>query len=276
MNECLVTRLKSSVDADLEFFGQLEYEFKEPFNAKFASGVFPGSEFIASGDIEIYNYQETVNYGKTYEVPNFANVYDAVTVKCNGKGTLRITNKYNNVYDKTYSASLYNTKYGFDIKSIEYWFKGVIFNAVSLKDYNNGGDGSPLEGNLEDLSTSKAYEFIHIARSNVKGNIGIIASRYKDSIQKVEIYQNKDVGGSINDFGLCNNLQKLSVANCSLIEGSVEGFVSKARSVGKLSGEITLSAVGTQITFKGESISASGTLSWTSSTITLNGVTITT
>ena len=83
---------------------------------------------------------------------------------------------------------------------------------------------------------------------------------------------NTQVTGDIINLGSLINLTNIGIGNCN-INGTIESFVQAQRSAGRSSAQITGSSINWgKVTFNGSS--TKGLLSWTSTTITMNGVTI--
>ena len=112
---------------------------------------------------------------------------------------------------------------------------------------------------------------------------------------QILIFDSTKLTGSINGFNKLTNLKSLSLVNVKVtgdivnlgnlvnltnvgigntnISGTIESFVKAQRSAGRNSAQLTGSSRDWgKVTFNGSS--TKGTLSWTATTITMNGVTI--
>lgn len=85
---------------------------------------------------------------------------------------------------------------------------------------------------------------------------------------------NSLVSGDIVKLGKCINLTNLAFGN-SHCSGTIESLIQAMRANGRTTGSMTGNSINnSDVTFNGSTANAKGTVSWTVSTITMNGITI--
>lgn len=152
--------------------------------------------------------------------------------------------------------------------------------------------GANVTGDISKLAKLTSLTTLKLGGTHVTGDISKL--NVLNKLQILNLDQTK-VTGSINGFNTLTNLTSLSSAYTQItgdiinlgslvnltnigiggsnISGTIESFVQAQRSAGRSSAQITGSSANWgNVTFKGSS--TKGTLSWTSATITMNGVTI--
>lgn len=247
MNECLVTALKASFGDDTLLRVS---EFKVEFNngGRFVCGNTKAMSFRIVGD-------GTFSDGSKEKTGTWL---DNNLV---GKGTLFITNKYtaNNVQVRGAGMLLDATqfKYTDGLKELD---------ATSNDSY--GKFSEIPQGNFERLD---------FTNSKIEVNIDDVVKN--KNLLLFNCSGNNKCSGNFDLLGKCTSIRTLGVGNAPVF-GTIEGFVSTARAAGRnvCSDAINLgySGVGGRVTFNGSSLPVGGTipLTWTETTITMNGVTI--
>lgn len=152
--------------------------------------------------------------------------------------------------------------------------------------------GTNVTGDISKLAKLTSLTALKLGGTYVTGDISKL-----NVLNKLQILflDSTKVTGSINGFNTLTNLTSLSLAYTQItgdiinlgslvnltnigiggsnISGTIESFVQAQRSAGRSSAQITGSSANWgNVTFNGSS--TKGTLSWTSATITMNGVTI--
>ena len=152
--------------------------------------------------------------------------------------------------------------------------------------------GKQVTGDISKFSNLINLTTLYLSGCSVTGDI----SKFSNLINLTTlVLDGNNVTGSINLFNALTNLTSLSLAltqvtgdiinlgslvnltnigiGGSNISGTIESFVQAQRSAGRSSAQITGSSANWgKVTFNGSS--TKGALSWTSTTITMNGVTI--
>lgn len=174
--------------------------------------------------------------------------------------------------------SLQLTNYNTDGVQTKYNLTGDIsvlgsFNALVQVALAN----SYIEGDISVLTGKNNISTLRLNNTNVSGNVSALENLTNMAVLNLDL---TNVTGDISSFGKMTNLTNLSVFN-SKITGTIESLIAGFRTNGKTSGSISAEVFTTQgnsITFNGVQIPSSyrnQPLSWTATTITCNGETIT-
>lgn len=281
MKNCKLTQYKKATNADLEVYGELLYEIPASAagnDVPFAIGCIQDAVISIEGNLELWDNSKTTNLGSSYVNPDPAPNSASVKVVVNGAGKVRITNKYN-CKQGNYQLRLYPTKFGFNTKSISYWWKGktLLVENFAPKSSDNIVE---IDGELKELERANApLTRINVAYSTMDGKMDDMAF-YKDTLTTLELYSSH-IKGNIENLGECTLLTTISKYNSNpayAATGTIEGFVARQRTAGRtIASNISVDLRGNNCTFNGAAITAfsENNLSWTASTITFNGVTIT-
>ena len=266
-----------------------------------------GSITIASDKIKLSDTQD----GAKVDSIQLSNTYKNVFLfpESNGEYCIAI-DKYKTT-NITYSSSVKHIAINIqklfdDFSAIEHIgpdasygvnINGAILNCdlidevpKNLKTLSVGG--TDVTGDISKLAKLTSLTTLKLGGTNVTGDISKLNALRK--LQSLNLDQTK-VTGSINGFNILTNLTSLSLSyvqstgdiinlgglvnltNIGIggtnISGTVESFVRAQRSAGRSSAQITGSSMNWgKVTFNGSS--TKGPLSWNSTTITMNGVTI--
>lgn len=284
MKDCLIKKYKKSTNADLEVYGELLYEV--PASAAgsadlvFGIGAIENGTISIDGDLQLWDYSKTTNYGSSYQNELPAPNSKAVKVVINGAGTIRVKSRYDVKIGDGYSYYvLYPTKYGYTMQDISHWYLSDRFSP-NIVEGKSGSKRVPLTGNFADINyRNLPLANIDLSYVNVTGNLEDFI-KYKDTLVDLKIFGSY-IKGDIADLGQCINLVELNKFNTFAdykITGTVESFVAAQRAAGRDTASMSRFDVrGNDITFNGNLIDYSvqdNTLSWTANTITFNGETI--
>lgn len=130
-------------------------------------------------------------------------------------------------------------------------------------------DDTQVTGDISKLSVLNELQFLILDGSKITGSI----NRFNTltNLTSLSLGRTETTGDIIN-LGNLVNLTNIGIGNTG-ISGTIESFVQAQRSAGRNSAQITGSSANWgKVTFNGSS--TRGTLSWTPTTITMNGVTI--
>lgn len=134
-----------------------------------------------------------------------------------------------------------------------------------------------LMGDLSDIVQRDSLTIFSGQKGELYGDISNIA-KFPALTQLIFSGNSGEITGNISSLGGLTSLAHLGLGDCPWITGTIEDFVAGQRTAGRTSGSITCYYLHhTQITFNGSALptAATATLSWTATTITYNGVTIT-
>lgn len=283
MNECLITKLKSSVnDESLPIFNGFRFSFRIGETNKngyvASAGLIAGNTEIeildddvfitrVAGNATFVNDKKVLLGDESIDYPGFFinKVSDGIT-----------THKVNCILRGKYNLSQLPELYG-----LEYGLNDLRYcddlSALRISTESNIGGNLFDFPSLKRLSTIEVYDTY--SSKVFEGNI-------KDLLKKMdtgtlEYFRGVFSKVKIENIDVFSNFTKLKLlAACSLsnkIEGTIENFVSGQRSAGRTScSNFTLSLENSSVTFNGSLVAeGSRVLSWTPSTIVLDGVTIT-
>ena len=264
MNECLVTKLKASInDASLEKLGYAPFE--GAVDVYTDGNTWISIEFSKPSKIIL----EKGSLRNSNVVPN-GNVYETQVFTANAEvGEIKINfDKYNivkiNAIVKGYSGK------GIDINSLKY---STNINTID-KIYSIYGDISALS-NLKELQVVK-LELLTDDNLLLTGNISVFRNLKK--VTRLSLDRRTLIEGNIADLGSCTSLEWFQLGGTK-ISGTIESFVKAQRLNGRTEGLITTPYLGAcrGLTFNGVAITIVGDskIEWTATTISLNGVTVT-
>lgn len=271
MENCLVTKLKGTVSADLPVYGEMSFDI--PANAAFTSfylGCCGGSNVIkCTGDVEGWNYSSTTKLLDS-ETPLVvaSNPSDATQIRIkSGENGGRL---------------IINGKYSMKVGNCDGWFKFKPTYFDTLDGYKNWfmGNGTititsnTAHGSFEDLAgiVSGISTLILQSNSSLSGSITWLSS-HKGTITNITILApNNGLEASMEDLGVFTGLTTLS--DYRTIQCDIEDFVRSLIANGKTTGSINATfASGHK--FNGVDVEQSASaLTWTSTTATYKGVTV--
>lgn len=284
---CLVTKLKDTVDADLDIFDVLTFNVPANINqfasnTSFQIGAFPNSVLTATGDVTIYAPDGTL-IGQRHENNSSTLTYNNVRIKSTEGGTLKLTKKYSMLSGETQFVNIYQLRFGNDTKSIGKWLKPMERLTIDLFEGKSFGQNklSKCSGNFKYLfENNNILSLLDVTYCpNIYGDVKDL-QYLSNTLTDLRIMGSK-VGGNIEDLGECVHLIIIVANNGSNINdnpltGTIEGFVARQRAAGRTTAEFTAFDAGfTNVTFNGHTLSGNNTsLSWTADTITCYGETI--
>lgn len=273
-NTCLVTKLKGVVSGDAPIYGCLEMVIAgtgSPLKQIFS--VPSNEESVVSGNngIVFKNLSLSADYPNPFTLTS---IMEGFNVICAADAKMSVTNKYK--LRSLLSMGFY-----------QYGFAGV-------KEFIGGIDSFiySIPNNTTWLALS--YYFSKMELSDIVPK----AVSYNSSIVAFQFSNSPRIEGNINVFRNINNLQKIDVGNCPLVNGTIadlksittldniacaftqvggtiEEFVAGQRAAGRTTGSVSGNSAGWGlVTFDGATTHAKGVVSWTATTITMDGVTI--
>lgn len=268
MNKCFVTKLNGVVDNDeLLKIGELRIRIpagvsvESSGNKVYLKGLSGTAIYLK--DMNLYNYNGTTKLagsGEKYVCPDdFVPSVD--TASLNKEGTLIIMDKYKLTDFQTPTAVN-------EIDDTFFWYTknlrltGIDYDKSKLdllnKDVKEFTCGS-YNGDIADFSKFKNITLIGVSGS-VNGN---------DTT--------KLTYGNISSLGSLTKLTSFSCSNQVNLKGTIEGFVQAQRQNGRTecSTPVSFASFNTKLTFSGNIIANDTKITWTSTTITVNGNTIT-
>lgn len=270
MENCLVTKLKGTVSADLPVYGEMSFDI--PANTAFTSfylGCCGGNNVIkCTGDVEGWDYSGTtkqLDSRTPYVVPS--NPSDNVQ--------LRIKSGENG------GRLIINGKYSMKVGNCNGWFKFKPTYFDTLDGYKNwfigNGDiiitSNTAHGSFEDLAGLVSS----ISTINLQNNIQLSGSitglsSHKETITSINISPSNNFEAQMKDLGVFTKLTTLK--DYRIIPCNIEDFVRSLIANGKTTGSINATfAPGHK--FNGVNVEQSGSaLTWTATTATYKDVTV--
>jgi hypothetical protein len=259
-NNCLVTKLKAVVDNDnLLKLGELR--LKVVTTAANQEVGLVGSVF---NDISVV--------GNTTEIsPSNPSSYTGwIKIATPGTHILSIMNKYNLTKITCYGSALALVGGFDDIKYIS----GLDELNLGSEDIDAGITDVALLANLPALSNIRIWD------KNMVGNISSLLNTHWNVITALCV-KSSYVEQGLWNLGYFKTLTTLNMGNTlrADIKGSIESFVTSKRETGETTGSFTQRYLGAnrKVTWKSEVIGnvENNNISWTATTITYNGETIT-
>lgn len=273
-NNCLFTKLKGSITGDAPIFGQLEIVIAGTGSALRQSfSVQTNEESVISGDngIVFKNLSLSEDYPNPFTLTPLLAGFNVV---CASDAKMTVTNKYK--LNSVFSNGFY-----------QYGFSGVkkFIGGIDSFIYSIPNNAAWLVLN---------YCFLKMELSDIVSK----AITYNSSIVAFQFSFSPLIEGNINIFRDINNLKRIDVGNCQLVNGTIadlksiktleniacaftqvggtiEEFVAGQRAAGRTTGTVSGNSAGWGlVTFDGATTHAKGAVSWTATTITMDGVTI--
>lgn len=261
MAECLVTRLKASVnDPNLPILGALKLILYTT-----DGNIIIGAETPGVVEVELLN--TTFSDGTKKKTIN--SMSDTLPVAMtNGDVEVAVYNK----------SSFW---YTFGLKNVDGGLAELTGTKLQELNFSNKTDA--------DFSTAAGASFPYVKSfvafggSTAKGDVSALINALSPSKLTTFLFLQNATNLQSFDISLFGKFTKLTELNVSdaKVHGTIEAFVKGQRSYGRTSCDALKMGykMGTDVTFNGESIPvgdySNKTLSWTSTTITLGGVTIT-
>lgn len=270
MNKCFVTKLNGVVDND-ELLKIGELRIRIPAGVSAVSEYSDNKVYLKGlkgtvvylKDMNLYNYAGSIKLagpGEKYVCPDdFVPSVD--TASLNKEGTLIIMDKYKltdfqtpiavNEIDDTFSWYTKNLRLpGIDFDKSKLNLLNKDAKEVTVGSYN---------GDIADFSKFKNISFVGIS-----GHVN-------------ENETTKLTYGNISSLGSLTQLKSFSCSNQVNLKGTIEGFVQAQRQNGRTecSTPVSFASFNTKLTFSGNIIASNTEITWTSTTITVNGNTIT-
>lgn len=268
MENCLVTKLRGVVDNDnLEYFGMVAEDLlptmgttKVIFNAASTAKILHGTvggntevNFAANQDVYIAN-KGTIEVESGYEkatilIPKYA-LTDIIIMG----SEIGVTPKYVPNVDLTKFE--YSPLSSLDLSNCTIVPDINVMNKVSSLTINKG--------------RTKFTEECDISTLGVNGNMTNI------NFTGVGTVAGHNLKGSLDKVG-CSPLTTFNVPNTKAVSLNIENFVAYNRGAGRTTGSLSLPWLGAcNATFNGSAVEnqQNNSLSWTASTITLNGTEI--
>lgn len=275
-NTCLVTKLKGVVSGDAPIYGCLEIVIAgtgTPFKQNFS--VLSNEESIVSGNNGIVF--KNLSLSKEYSNPfTLTSIIERFNVICAADAKMAVTNKYKlrAVEDAGY--------YVFRLAGVKEFVGGIdsfIYsipanaNYVGLPNYSSNMKLSDIVPKVVSYNSSiVAFEFSNSPL--IEGNINVF--RNINNLKRIDVGNCPLVNGTIAELKSITTLDNIACANTQ-VGGTIEEFVAGQRAAGRTTGTVSGNSAGWGlVTFDGATTHAKGAVSWTATTITMDGVTINT
>lgn len=221
--------------------------------------ITDGVKFSESADGEL---TDTYTMGSS---TSDADVYVANTSMEAKKAIIFVSGKYYfsrllwNTSAASAGARIYTETYKWESSE---WLSGIVKLTSSTSNV-------PIVGELHDLIGMYAATalFIETDKPSTTEEWGVFVN-----VPNFDF--NSLVSGDIVKLGKCINLTNLAFgySHCS---GTIESLIQAMRANGRTTGSMTGNSINnSDVTFNGSTANAKGTVSWTVSTITMNGITI--
>lgn len=268
MGNCLIKKLKVSIDNEnLPIFGEVVIKVLAGTNF-FSMKAKGDSNCIVTGEngVSFSSYGGSA-YTNPFQLTSELQGYNVIC-QSNGK-KVTITDKYN-------LAPLISSNY-------------AIFGLVGVMEIVGGLTALTLPSNTNSVEIKLStfiYTFEDIKKwckninlkkvnfegcPNLSGEISTLNS-FSD-LENIGLSYCTKVTGNIDSLEL-PKISNIALAS-SGVGGTIEGLIAKQRAAGKTTGSISGNSAGWgNVTFNGSTTNAKGAVSWTATTITMNGVTI--
>lgn len=270
MVKCLLKELKESIDNDsLPIYGELKFSIAV---GTFSQSIFSNGNTQVSGsnNVSFKNAGGTSDYTNPFTLTSEMNQFK--TIAATEAGTVKIDDRYKLVprtgvfgYSGVYNVvggveNLYipsNTTY--------FRFQNCRMEDLTIKEII---DTVLSRATITDIDLS---ETINANDNTLQGDINDLAI---PGIKNIGLSGCKLVTGDIASIASIATLINIALANTN-VYGTIESFVAGQRIVGNTTGSVSGNSAGWgKVTFNGATTHAKGTVSWTASTITMDGVTI--
>lgn len=240
---CLVTKLKASVDIDAPKLGYIKIHLLGGLNETYRQLGHNSAHKISliSGEL-------TLKITETGEVINLPAEIPANTnltyITGNNGAVIEISDKYN-------------------IDNLSVF--GMTSDTISTKEF------------VFNKPIYFLFNQVSQARNNIIGNWNDIINKPTSRVSSIDIQYSSKINGELKDFARwCPDCVSISL-NGSAITGSIEEYIQILRTTNRTRpNSIDFTPGETNVTFNGESVSLSapGNITWTDNTITYNGVTV--
>ena len=254
MENCLVTKLKGVVDNDnLPIYGKAvivigtsdpSFRFNKNTTVKVLGGTVDGQTEIS------------VNAGHALLILSSTIVSDGTY----GEGKVGL------LIDK-YALTHMERIQKFDLEDILY--SPFVFLQVIPSTIVENVEKFPV------LCKKQEFTGINTNSSNIALDVTELGSN--GVMTDIRLISNNAAYGSLNKAGMSPLTSNFNVPNTKNVSLNIETFVGYQRAAGRTTGSFSIQYLGAcNCTFNGETVSnrADNSLSWTATTITLNGVTI--
>lgn len=273
-NTCLVTKLKGVVSGDAPIYGCLEMVIAgtgTPFKQTFS--IQSNEESIVSGNNGIVFKNGSLS--KEYSNPfTLTSILETFNVICAADAKMAVTNKYKlrAVADAGYSVFRLS-----GVKAFVGGFDSFIYsipanaNYVGLPYYYSNMKLSDIVPKVVSYKSSiVAFQFSNSPL--IEGNINVF--RNINNLKIIDVGTCPLVNGTIADLKSITTLDNIACANTQ-VGGTIEEFVAGQRAAGRTTGSVSGNSAGWGlVTFNGATTHAKGMVSWTDTTMTMDGVTI--
>lgn len=269
---CLLKVLKASADNNnLPVYGELKLKIKTgTFLQSISAYTSSNCEVAGESGITFKNVGLTTVLSNPFQITS--DMGSGFNVVASQDAIVTISNKYGLL-----QLSGTAKEFGFrGIKDIVGGFESIIIPSGTKKFvfHNSAMSLNILEvGNK--LNDIDGIEIIDLGQdSNDNHLTGNISSLVKTGLKNVDLGGNQSVTGDILSFGNITTLENIALRN-TLVAGTIESFVAAQRAAGRTTGSVSGNSAGWgNVTFNGSTTNAKGAVSWTATTITMNGVTI--
>lgn len=299
MKNCLVTKLKASVDNDsllklgegvfLAKYSSSAWYIFSVYTAEVPKGIVTvtgatvksgGEKIDANHFYAGYTLNGAVNLENAsagaivkFSVDNKYNLSKITSAPLNGFADV----KYCHLVEFFLTPALipFDNIESLNLDEMQGWVNPLELTKFNV-DLNNLNAANYLYGDIANLAQFTNLTELVIVQSNISGNIASLAPLV--NLTTLQFNKNANITGNIASLGTLVNLTTLNSFNTNLI-GSIEGFVQAQRTAGRTteSTGITIPyGLGSGVTFNGNLIgnALNRVLTWTASTITFDGVTI--
>jgi hypothetical protein len=274
MENCLVKKLKATVDnSNLPIYGELKLKIKN------------GSFIQVVKALTVDNCEVAGDTGITFKNTTFSTDYS---------NPLQLTDSINNGFGVVASQDAFITfsnkyvliplpsdtkRFGFDgVCEIAGGIDSIIIPTDTKSfELTNSYMSLDIKDIADKLNKSNitSLEKIRISQTSVGNKLfGDISYFARTGIKNIDISGNTNISGDIQSLGSIITLENIALRDTS-VSGTIESFVVAQRAAGRTTGSVSGNSAGWGlVTFNGSTTNAKGAVSWTASTITMNGVTI--
>lgn len=271
---CLITKLKGSVSADLPKYDSFEYDIPANLNfTNFSAGLIKDGTIKCTGDVEVWNFEKTQKVADSETAYTLLNPSSSLMcyVKSGASGgRLIIEGKYSIVTAASAGWAYFAPHFDKHVSTFYPWFKGTDFKISEL---------SGIEGSVADVvdSITEVTVLGFNANSKITGSIADLVV-LKDQLVDLNIGNPVSITVTMAALVQLTSLTALKVFVRPSDDKEVINFVKGQIANGRTSATMTVTFE--RWTFNGtESTWTNKTLSWTSNgttaTVTLDGTSVT-
>jgi len=277
MENCLVTKLKGTVDNDnLVIYSGIKVTMGAV--GTYPNGISPYSsdKIIGSKPFDVYDH---TGVQLASNVTEYVNQYKSqCDIRCSQSNTvINVLNKYTTFAGLTYLSNVYNTRFGnveIDLSTLNY-VQSLTGKNIYISP-QEGSDNITFKGTFN-LATTNNWEVIQLngivnnssawkisvpndGQNYFGANFLIFDINY---LHQYKGYDNIEL--DLASFNKCTKLRKLFINGSHLVTGNLNSLLDTLYANGKVSGNLEVVLADTNCTYNGETGTISETFTFSNS-----------